>query len=166
MKLRLARGIVAAVLLAITMAPIASADGLTATLDGKRIRMQRVASLQCHDFDYPIIRCFSTPDLIAADIAARFDANQSTGARLLLTGWVTVYENADYGTPSISMANDYPSLSALGWNDRISSFKSFGATGNFWEHSPSGGFDYTFASTTQASSLGSNNDKFSAFNIN
>lgn len=166
MKVRLGRAMVSAVLLATIIAPQASADLLSATLDGKRIRMERVASLNCHDFDYPVIRCFSTADLIAADIAARLAGRDAAGARLLATGYVTVYQDAAYGTPSVSLSSDQTSLSALGWNDRISSFKSFGASGGFWEHSPPGGFYYGYWTTTQVSSLGgAYNDKFSAFNI-
>jgi hypothetical protein len=164
-KTRLGRAAVSAVLLAAMVAPPASADGLRATLDGKRIRIDRVASLQCHDFEYPVIRCFSTADRIAADIDARLDNSDVDGARLLSVGFVTVYQDISYGTPSISLSNDWSSLSVLGWNDRISSFKSFGATGGFWEHSPSGGFFHGYATTTQTSSLGSHNDAFSAFVI-
>jgi hypothetical protein len=156
-----------AILLASIFAPQVSADELRATLDGKRIRIERVANLNCHDFDYPVIRCFSTADLIAADIAARLDANTAAGARLLFGGFVTVYQDSNYGTPSISLANDETSLSAIGWNDRISSLQSFGASGGFWEHAPSGGFLYGYGTTTQVPNLGgAYNDKFSAFIIN
>jgi hypothetical protein len=164
-KTRLRTAVVFAMLLATVMAPQVSADGLSATLDGKRIKLARVASLNCHDFDYPVIRCFSTPVLIAADIAARLDPGTAVGARLLLAGYVTAYQDHLYGTPSITLSSDQTSLSALGWNDRISSFKSFGATGGFWEHSPSGGFFHAYSTSTQEPSLGSHNDAFSAFVI-
>jgi hypothetical protein len=165
LKIRLGTAVVSAMLLATMVAPQVSADGLSATLDGKRIKVARVASLNCHDFDYPVIRCFSTPDLIAGDIAARLDPGDAAGARLLLAGWVTAYQDNFYGGPSISLSTDQSSLTALGWNDRVSSFKSFGATGGFWEHSPSGGFFHGYTTTTLASSLGSHNDAFSAFVI-
>ena len=165
MKTKLGRAVLSALLLGAMVAPQVSADGLSATLDGKRIRMSRVPTLQCHDFDYPVIRCFSTSHLIAEDIAARLDAAGADGARLLSSGYVTVYQDVSYGPPSISLSTDFPSLSVLGWNDRISSFKSFGATGGFWEHSPSGGFFDAYTTTTMASSLGSHNDTYSAFVI-
>jgi hypothetical protein len=166
-KVRLGRALLSAVLLVTIVAPQVSADGLSATLDGKRIRLENVPDLNCHDFDFPVIRCFSTPDLIAGDIAARLAGRNAAGAQLLLAGYVTVYQDAGYGSPSISLSYDQTSLSALGWNDRISSFISHGASGGFWEHSPSGGFYYGYASTTQVSYVGAfYNDKFSAFNIN
>jgi hypothetical protein len=165
MKARLARAVASAILLAAIVAPQASADDLSATLDGKRIRIDRVPSLNCHDFDYPVIRCFSTPDLVAADIAARLDAGSAEGARLLSTGYVTVFQDVYYGAPFISLSNDQTSLSSIGWNDRISSFKSYGASGGFYEHSPTGGTWYAYGSSTQIGSLGAMNDKFSAFYI-
>ena len=166
-NLRLGRAMALAMLLTTMVAPQVSADELRATLDGKRIRIERVASLNCHDFDYPVIRCFSTADLVAADIAARLDATTAAGARLLSGGFVTVYQDVYYGSPSISLANDETSLTAIGWNDRISSLQSFGASGGFWEHSPSGGFLYGYGTTTQVPNLGgAYNDKFSAFVIN
>jgi hypothetical protein len=164
-KTRLRTALVSAILLATVAAPQVSADGLSATLDGKRIRISRVPTLNCHDFDQPVIRCFSTPDLLASDIEARTNPALAEGARLLSAGWVTAYHDHFFGTPSISLSGDWPSLSVLGWNDRISSFKSFGATGGFWEHSPSGGFFHAYGSTTQTPSLGSHNDAFSAFVI-
>jgi hypothetical protein len=163
-KSTLGRAVVTAVLLMAIAAPSAFGNGLSATLDGKRIRIDRVSSLNCHDFDYPVIRCFSTADLIAADIGARL-SGEAAGARLLLSGYVTAYQDAGYNGPSISMSTDQTSLSSLGWNDRISSFKSFGAHGGFYEHSPSGGTYYAYGSSTQVSSLGAMNDKFSAFYI-
>jgi hypothetical protein len=140
-------------------------DGLRATLDGRPIPISRVGQLNCHDFDYPVIRCFSSPDALSADIESRLSSS-ATGAFLLLSGFVTAYEHDNYGGASISLSTDQPSLSSIGWNDRISSFKSFGATGRFREDSPAGGFTYVFGATAQVSSLGGTyNDKFSALYI-
>jgi len=155
-----------AIMLVVAATPVAAGDGLTATLDGRRIGLGRVAEFNCHDFDYPAIRCFSTPDALAADMARHLGDPALLAGRLASGGFVTAWQDALYGGPSISLSVDYPSLSALGWNDRISSFKSFGATGNFREDSPAGGFSYVFGSTAQVSSLnGTYNDKFSAFYI-
>ena len=67
----------------------------------------------------------------------------------------------------MTLSTDQPWLSSIGWNDRISSFKSFGATGRFLENSPGSGLVYTFGSGAQISFLSASyNDKFSAFDIN
>jgi hypothetical protein len=155
--------VVATMFLALA-APATAADRLTATLDGQRIRIDRVGELNCHDFDFPVIRCFSSGTRLATDIASH--VAPADGASLLLTGYVTVYEHAAYQGASIALSVDQPYLSSIGWNDRISSFKSFGANGHFREHSPAGGFLYAYGSTTQISSLGAVNDTFSAFSIN
>lgn len=167
MTIKLGRALVSGVLLATMMVSQVFANELSATLDGKRIRIDRVPELNCHDFDYPVIRCFSTAELIAADLEARMSAGDAAGARLLEVGYVTIYQNIAYSCPCFNISNGETSLSSIGWNDRISSFISHGASGGFWEHSPSGGFYYGYASTTEVYYVGDfYNDKFSAFSIN
>lgn len=164
--MQLVRAAALAVALIVIAAPLAAADGLTATLDGRRIGLGRVGEYNCHDFDYPVIRCFSGPDALAADMTRHLDDAARIAGRLASGGFVTAWQDALYAGPSIALSVDYPSLSILGWNDRISSFKSFGATGNFREDSPPGGFSYVFGATAQVGSLsGTYNDKFSAFSI-
>jgi len=86
---------------------------------------------------------------------------------VIAAGYVTSYEHATYDGSQMTLSADQPWLSSIGWNDRISSFKSFGATGRFREHSPNGGLVYTFGSTSQVPILTSTyNDKFSVFDIN
>ncbi len=166
MKRRLARATAAATMFALVTSSVAAADRVSATLDGHPIRIDRIADLNCHDFDYPVIRCFSSPAAVAADIAARTDSTDGESSLGISSVYVTVFEHAFYDGASMTLSSDRPWLSSIGWNDRISSFKSFGATGGFYEDSPSGGFYYTFGSTTQVSSLsGTYNDKFSAFDI-
>lgn len=150
-----------AAMFVLAASPVSAGDELSATLDGGRLRIDRVAEFNCHDFDHPVIRCFSSQAALAADVAAK------TAGLTLLGGYVTVYEDANYDGASIALSNDVSFLSTIGWNDRISSFQSFGAFGHFREHSPAGGFLYAFGSTTSISSLGGSvNDKFSAFYIN
>lgn len=164
MRSTIVRAIAVALLLALVFPLSASAAGLSATLDGKRLRLDRVPEFNCHDFDYPVIRCFSSPEGISADVAARLEGGPAS-ARLLLGGYVTAYEDSGYLGSSISLSADYASLGSIGWNDRISSFKSFGAVGGFWEHSPPAGFYYGYTTNTQVSNLGTYNDRFSAFDI-
>jgi hypothetical protein len=83
------------------------------------------------------------------------------------TGYVVAYEHAAYAGATKVLSSNVPWLSDIGWNDKISSFKSFGANGAFHEHSPSGGFIYFYGPTARVPSLsGTYNDKFSAFYIN
>jgi hypothetical protein len=146
----------------------AESRSVSATFDGAAISLDEARELSCHDFDFPIIRCFATAGLLETEVARRVEVSAAAGpAPLAGDGYVTVYENVLYAGSALTLSADQPWLSSVGWNDRISSFKSFGATGNFREDSPGGGFIYGYGATTQISSLtGTYNDKFSAFNIN
>lgn len=151
------------VLLLATTAPTVEARTISATLDGRAIGIGQVGALACHDLEFPIIRCYDSVAQLDAVVAAdRPAARLATGG-----GYVVVYQNSAYGgsNPKV-LTTDVPWLSDIGWNDRISSFKSFGATGEFYEHSPSGGFIYFYGPTTQVAYVGDfYNDKFSSFYI-
>jgi hypothetical protein len=83
------------------------------------------------------------------------------------TGYVEIFQDITYAGSAAILSNNVPWLSSIGWNDKISSFKSFGATGRFDENSPNGGFAYFYSSTAQVPNVGpAYNDKFSAFLIN
>ena len=164
------RELVGAILVsAILAVPVAASDPVTATRSGMPIDLGQAARLSCHDLDYPVLRCFASPDAMLLDAQRRLHEGGSAvrAVAVLDVGYVVVYEHATYGGSSMLLSADQAWLSDIGWNDRISSFKSFGGTGNFREHSPGSGFSYTFSPSSQVSSLsGSYNDKFSAFNLN
>jgi hypothetical protein len=164
---RTARALVVVVLLAAGTTRVAVARPV-ATLDGRTIAIEDAGDFACHDFEYPIIRCFGSVRSLEASVAGALESRTPDTAAVASVGYVIVYEHAQYGgaNPKV-LSIDVPWLSDIGWNDRISSFKSFGASGQFYENSPSGGFAYYFWPTTQVPSLsGTYNDKFSAFNIN
>lgn len=168
MRGSIVRLIVSAALVTAVTAPKAEAASIVATLAGHAIPLAQVGRLACHDFDYPIIRCFGSVERLDAAVAARLaSGTELVPASATSTGYVVVYENVAYGgaNPKTLSAN-VAWLSDIGWNDKISSFKSFGATGTFYENSPNGGFAYPYGSTTQVSNVGpAYNDKFSAFYI-
>lgn len=142
---------------------VSAADKVSATLDGKSISLERAGDLSCHDFDYPVLRCFASPAALTRELARRTNA----GGAVILAGYVTVFEHAGYDGSWMTLSSDQPWLSSIGWNDRISSFKSFGASGRFRQNSPGGGFIYAFSTGAQISFLSNTyNDKFSAFDIN
>ena len=166
MRARLIRVVILAIVALAAPASVGGADELSATLDGRRIAIERIGRFDCHDFDYPVIRCFSSPRDAGIDIEARVADDDAAGSLALLSGYVTVWEHTLFGGASMTLSSSQPWLSSIGWNDRISSFRSFGATGGFWEHSSSGGFWYPYGSSAYVTSLGSFNDQFSAFVIN
>jgi len=162
MRASVFRAALVAALLAAT-APGVSAGTIRATLDGRPIGLAQVGGLACHDLEFPVIRCYSTVAQLDAAVAAdRFSVDLATSG-----GYVIVYQNIYYGgaNPKV-LTTDVPWLSDIGWNDKISSFRSFGATGVFYEHSPTGGFGYYYGPASQVPYVGDfYNDKFSSFYI-
>jgi hypothetical protein len=162
-----ARAVVMVALVSAVFTPAVQA-GPIATLDGREIAIDQASNLNCHDFEYPVIRCFDSVASLESDVAIQFAGqNQRALFTASATGYVVVYEHASYGGSTKVLSSNVAWLSDIGWNDKISSFKSFGATGAFHEHSPSGGFIYWYGPTARVASLsGTYNDKFSAFYIN
>jgi hypothetical protein len=131
------------------------ASQLTATLDGKPIPVEDVGKYDCDDFSYPEIRCWSSRVLMDARAAAM----------TLLTGtdYVTIYDLASFGGSSMNVSSDYATLSLIGWNDRISSFKGRnGESGAFYVDWFYGGAWWTFCCNQQSSSLGTFSNTFSS----
>lgn len=146
-----------------------TAEELEATLDGTPIPLTAVAALACHDFEYPVITCFESVDDMNAAVARHAQDGPRSGTSLASVsgGYVTAFDQVNYGgsNPKV-LSTDQAWLALIGWNDVTSSFKSSGATGRWWEHSPSGGLLYSYGATTQVAVLSSTyNNKFSAFEI-
>lgn len=128
---------------------------LHATLDGKPIPLEDVGKYSCDDFDYPEIHCFSSR--VVADSRALLVTV------LTATDYVTIYDLSNYGGASMNVSQDYATLSTIGWNDRISSFKARNSeTGQFWTDWFYSGTWYAFCCNTSVSSLGSFNNSFSS----
>jgi hypothetical protein len=135
----------------------------SATLDGEPISLSAAADYSCHDLEAPIIRCFRDP---AEMVKSADKLLAGSASKVLSSGYVIAYENSLYGGASRLMSISYDNLGSIGWNDRISSFKSFGASGAFREHAPPAGFAYSFGTSTQVSYVGDAfNDKFSSLQL-
>jgi hypothetical protein len=152
-------------------APVQAADRLRATLDGKPISLDVASTLSCSDVDYPVLTCYRTSAELEAAMAATASsldlAMSGTALATTSTGYVVVFEHGQYAGAAMAYTHDYSCLCTIGWNDKISSFKSYGASGKFWENAPSGGFIYYFGPTTWVAYVGDQfNDRFSAFYMN
>ncbi len=159
--------VVAVALLVIAPTPAVAGTGIRAVLDGMPISLEQAGQLSCHDFDFPVLTCFTSAEQMEAAAAARATgliSGASPGSNAArATGYVVVFEDGAYRGAALAISQDYSYLGTIGWNDRISSLKSYGATGHFWDNAPMGGFVYYFYSTTQVSYVGDYyNDKFSA----
>jgi len=167
MSAHLAALVLLAAILFVPPAAVVAAEAptvVTADLAGRPIALERVASLHCHDLDYPRIHCFETA--MARDTALALEAGTASLGALSATAvsYVLVYEHASYGGASLLVSEDYSSLAFIGWNDRISSFKAQnGETGNFhWDWLYGGGVPYTFCCNQNVSNLGTWNDNISS----
>jgi len=157
-------------LMAVLLVPPATATAtaaptvVTADLAGRPIELASVASFHCHDLDYPRIHCFETATARDAELALEGSARSLDSLGATAVSYVVVYENASYGGASLVASEDYSTLTFIGWNDRISSFKAQnGETGSFhWDWFYGGGTPYTFCCNQNVSNLGTWNDNVSS----
>lgn len=160
------RAFVGALVISAVFVGSTNAGRLSAKAGDAEISLDQAGVMSCHDFDYPVLRCFASPEALERDVARRVQL-KAVPAAVQATGYVTFWEHASYDGARMTLSADQPWLNSIGWNDRISSFKSFGASGRFLENSPGSGFVYFFSSGVQISFLSNTyNDKFSAFDIN
>jgi hypothetical protein len=160
------RAFVCALVFSAVFSGSTNAGRLSAKVGDADISLYQAGAMSCHDFDYPVLRCFASPQALERDVDQRVHIRAVSGT-VVATGYVTFFENAGYDGARMTLSADQPWLNSIGWNDRISSFKSFGASGRFLENSPGSGFVYFFSSGVQVSYVGNfYNDKFSAFDIN
>lgn len=118
-------------------------DGhLSAVLDGEEIPLSDVGLYYCHDFAYPVYRCFRTSlerdlDMGAQTTLSDTSLSGALSINLLAATSVTyvlAYDLPDFGGPSVALSNPAPDLALLGWNNRISSFKSTnGGRPKWWD---------------------------------
>ena len=109
----------------------AGGSGLTATLDGVSIPLAEVAHYNCHDRDYPVIRCFRSAVDLETD-EQRVIAANAMAPQQLLTAFVRWYQNANYGGSFFDAYDPYPDLSVIGWAKQISSFKPLNGGHPIW----------------------------------
>jgi len=143
------------VLPAATLAAPQAQPTLSATLDGRPLKLANVADWYCDDFSYPVITCFSDP------------RNLSTRDTAILASssieYVTIYDFTTYTGSFMHVSQDYTVLATIGWNDRISSFIARNSLdGHFFTDWFYGGTGYYFCCNQNVPSLGSFDNTFSS----
>jgi hypothetical protein len=135
-----------------------SSPTIAAELAGRPISPDLIASFYCHDFDYPVIRCFrSAAELEVSE--ARRTSSASGLSSLTAADYVTIYDGNVWTGAYMDVSQNYDALFSIGWNDRISSYKARNsASGNFWTDWYASGTGRSFCCNTQASALPSNLD--------
>lgn len=128
---------------------------MTAFLDGRPIPLRDVGKYYCDDFSFPVITC----SVDAAGIEVRASALLQATA----VDYLTIYDAPTFGGSYMHVSQDYPALSFIGWNDRISSFKARNSeTGRFWTDWFYSGTIYGFCCNQQVGSLGGYDNTFSS----
>lgn len=132
-----------------------SSGGLTATLDGRPLKLSLVANWYCDDFSYPVITCFSDPERSNLRTAAVLSTSSVT--------YVTIYNFTSWTGSFMQVSENYPVLAYIGWNDRISSFKVRNSLeGDFFTDWFYGGTLYYFCCNQNVPSLGVFDNTFSS----
>jgi len=130
-----------------------------AELEGRPIDPIDVGELFCDAIDYPDIECFASHAELDAAIVARL------GEGLLESGYIRAYADSNFGGASMALDGDISNLGSIGWNNRISSIRSFGSeSGTFYENTGYGGWGYFVCCNQQILYVGDLfNDQFSSF---
>jgi hypothetical protein len=128
---------------------------LRADLDGQPIPLAAVGRFDCHDFDYPVIHCFTESRALQAAVQPILSTSS--------VDYVLVFDYASYSGAYMYMSADYSALFTIGWNDRISSFQARNSeSGQFWTDWFYGGSLWSFCCNSSYSSLGSYDNSFSS----
>jgi hypothetical protein len=135
---------------------------IRADLDGRPIKAEEASAYFCHDFDYPQIHCFSTPEALEAsmdeDVPGLSDGSV-VAAALSLSDYVTIYSGGGYSGSFAHLSQNYDALAAIGWNDTISSYKARNSrSGTFYEHWFAGGASTAFCCNQTVPTLPSGKD--------
>jgi hypothetical protein len=144
---------------------------VTATLDGRPIDPTTASQYYCHTRDYPVVHCFHSQAEVDRDLGIvepTAPGAAAAGANGVTPDWsglayTIAYWDINYGGSTLTVYGAIPSLSVIGWNDNISSFKSVNCgipryyvdpnySGVYWQN----------ACNTWSANLYSYNDTFSA----
>jgi hypothetical protein len=149
-------------------------DGhLWAVLEGQPIRLVNVGRYHCHDFAFPLYTCFTTAGERNRDVAEVLAArtlrrpglgtiNSPLGTQSV--DYVLFYEHSAYAGASALVSIPVPDLSVLGWNNRISSFKSTnGGRPKWWDGTSYSGLNWQWGVSVWVSYVGDGaNDRFTS----
>ncbi|MDL2335611.1 MAG: hypothetical protein QFC55_06240 [Chloroflexota bacterium] len=142
-------------------------NGPHAVFAGHSIRVADVSNYQCHDAAFPVIECFETAVERDFDFVSRTEGDDALGAGadiLSATSYVTWFDAVNYGGGSFTASLSYSDLSTLGWDNRISSFKSLnGGRPKWWQNTNFTGTSWRWLAGAQVPDVGAGaSDQFSS----
>ena len=140
---------------------MAAQPEVAVTLDGRPIPVSAIPEHDCHDLEFPVIRCFSGAG--ARDLAVSAEVEIVGTESVTAVAYVTIYDLTGFAGSSFVVSQNYDVLATIGWNDRVSSFKGRNSeTGRFNVDWFAGGSAWAFCCNQQVSSLGGFNNAFSS----
>jgi hypothetical protein len=156
--------VMAAILSPLAAAPAEADAPLRVILNGHTISPTDASSLHCTDVFYPRIDCFSDAARRDDVVRRRRRLTATSSASLSSVVYVTFYADINFGGASFSTAGAISDLTAVGWNDRISSFKSLnGGRPAWWRDAGFAGTLWRWSAGTWVSYVGDGaNDQFSS----
>lgn len=149
----------------------ASNRPMHALLAGRPIALASVSKYHCHNRYAPVIHCFATArqrdlDFWAGTPRAAQAPATSLSAPSSLTSvfYVTFYADINFGGASFTTSSAISNMTTIGWNDRISSFKSLnGERPEWWRDINFAGTAWRWPAGTWVSYVGDDaNDQFSS----
>jgi hypothetical protein len=155
-------GLILCILSAGLAAPASAGTGeLRATLDGGSLSLGKVGQYHCHDLDSPVITCFRTSGELEAAVKGWMD-RLGGAAGTDAVSYARIWEDIGREGASMYLSADYANLGTIGWNDRISSFRSVnGLSGTFYHDDQMRGTVYPFCCNEIVENVGSaHNDRF------
>jgi hypothetical protein len=139
---------------------MAAAPQVVVTLEGRTIPTSEIADHACHDFEFPVIRCFRKA--IGRDLSVSGEV-ESLRAAAAAVAYVTIYDGSLFSGASMLVSQNYDSLAVIGWNDRIGSFKGRNSeTGRFNRDWFGGGSAWNFCCNQQTANLSTYDNTFSS----
>jgi len=112
-------------------APSLAPSSIAVELDGRPIPASDISHHYCHDRDYPVIHCHSTPSKLEVAVRTSGTASStpsSTPESAIQTAstseYVVIYSGTSYAGAYMYLFQDYDMLAFIGWNDRIRSYRS------------------------------------------
>lgn len=115
-----------------------------ATLAGRSLPLERITEYHCHDRDFPLIRCFETEAESLADqgidprespssgLTDSVELSASGAQALSSTLYTIFYRDWFHGGPSYGAYGNISSLSSIGWDNQISSFRLYNGARPRW----------------------------------
>lgn len=162
LRSNLRASLVALMFLVATPASLVAASAPRAELAGRPLPLHQVANYHCHDFEYPIIRCFTSSAALESDVTSVLASTRAVSAQAVT--YVRVWDLTWYAGYSMFISQNYGNLGSIGWNDRISSYVAQnGESGEFFTNAYGGGAIDSFCCSQSAPTLSSTfNNAFSS----